>query len=360
MEIASSEDDESMEEGRRGLIDLAYSIDDDYANTLSSIINVDEAKRKLVETQVKAKKEERQGRADFDFSSKDLKKSDDRNEYPSLAWSILGKLNASNYKFSRKPNYDLFFSLISGYSPVEAYPLYSLYISSVSLKCASPNLSNKVIRPIFEKSVDNIMFLENIFRNQGVLTTQPRSQIEDSNSILVNEDNKSQVVQFLKSWYQEIDKDFLDIIDPYFEPASLKKLIEVTGLEIEQPIRILTSEKQRKEIEKNSGLEIEETIKDFWNDNICSEGTLPDLKIISVGLQSLGDQMPIHDRWWLTGSSGIHLGTSTNALDKKRIYRISKLTETERENLDHTIKGFLEMSQSKYEGERVRFKLSML
>lgn len=360
LEIASSEEDETMGERRLGLLDLAYSVDDEYANTLSSVIDVDEAKKKVVRDEIESKKNERKDRNNFDFSSQEVSKPEDLEKYPALAWDILGKLNASNYKFSSKPDYDKFFGFVSSFSPSDGYPLYSLYISTISLKCTSANLSGKIIRPIFDKALDNLIFLRSIFKSDGSFHVSGRTRNENNDFIVVDENNKNDVTDFIKAWYSHSDQELFDVVDPYFELESIKLITDIIGLGYQRPIRILTSEKQRKKIEKQYTGSIDELVKDYYLENVCNDGELPDLRIISVGLASLGDEMPPHDRWFLTKSSGIHIGTSVNGLDKKRIYRISKLSLEERENLEHTVRGFLEMTQSRYEGERVKFNLCML
>ena len=147
----------------------------------------------------------------------------------------------------------------------------------------------------------------------------------------------------------------MNIVDPYFHLEDLELLASIVGNDTELPIQILTSERQRILIEGEAGTDIGDAVAEFWKDNLHSN-YLPDIRLITIGLDSLNGEMPIHDRWWLSENSGLRLGTSMNGIGGKRLSEISILNEEQLTNVEMRIKGFLNLSQRFYEGEKLKAK----
>jgi hypothetical protein len=71
----------------------------------------------------------------------------------------------------------------------------------------------------------------------------------------------------------------------------------------------------------------EEAYRRYWYENL-SDQKPPETDIVIVGTQKGGD-LPIHDRWWVTGGKGLRFGSSFNSLGQKKDSEVSSLTPEE-------------------------------
>ena len=122
-------------------------------------------------------------------------------------------------------------------------------------------------------------------------------------------------------------------------------------------IVILTSWERIKSIiggDTSDTQDIGGTLYNYWIDNINSQ-SVPNIKIIFAGLESMKDRMPIHDRWWLSGKSGLRFGGSINGLGGMKIQEISNITANQLVNIEHQTSGFISTKQRTSNEERIKY-----
>lgn len=353
IEITSVENTEDMEERRLGLIDMAHSFNEEYANRLSSILNIDPAKREIIDKELSDNIKNKDDIEEFSFSNSNVANEFYKDRFGSIAWKILAKLNASNYSFKNGENPSSFCWLVSGYTPEEAYPLYSMYIATLAMKTNNRKEAQSTIRPIFNVVLENVRLLSNLYDKNSIFSDGFEPAISEANQVMLDGDGSvEKALEFLGDWYRAGKTERLDIIDPYFVIQDLSFIADVVGKGSGIEIRILTSVSNVKNIEEAENTNIKQLFIEYWKDTI-QENIVPDFTFIYIGLESKNGQMPIHDRWWLTDSSGVRLGTSVNGIGKSRLSEISILEEGQRANVEHKVMGYLEMKQKKCDGEKL-------
>jgi len=97
-----------------------------------------------------------------------------------------------------------------------------------------------------------------------------------------------------------------------------------------------------------------DALNTYWKKNVINE-KLPYMDIVFVGTTSSGGSMPIHDRWWAIGESGLEMGGSMNGLGKK-IIKISKLSKEELYNVESKFNPYLNRRIKEIEDERLEYR----
>ncbi|HDX9535327.1 TPA: ATP-binding protein [Bacillus thuringiensis] len=158
---------------------------------------------------------------------------------------------------------------------------------------------------------------------------------------------QGEALGFLKNWIRENVKDEIKIYDPYFneEQLSLLKYIPT-----EARVTIYTTASTA-ELEG-----FQERYKNFWS-KICDQ-VPPETNFYVYATDS--GKTPLHDRYILTNTSGLNLGTSLNGYGSKfstiRIMDVEEKSKVENELIIPLIlKPPLE-----YKGQRVKMQMFSL
>jgi len=351
--LSAAEDTEAYEEKRLSLIDSLYTMDRDFAIGLSALVDDDPARKKIIENNISKKNSEKQDRDDFDLSSNDIKKNALSTKYPKLIWSLLGKLNASNHLPDKRADYLNFLDSISSYDFVNAYPMMSYYVHSQGVFASNKKQASSKMRPIFEAlSNGAVLFSELCELNQKTSDNLGCN----GEQIVFGTTESERATEFVGEWVSTLDAEAneLIIIDPYFTHEDLEFIGEVTNKDPNFTIRILTSYSNLKLIAPAAEPSASDVMRAFWRANVSSDA-MPYIDIVFCGIPSLNNEMPIHDRWWISGKSGLRLGGSINGIEGKRITSISKMKNEEVIPVSSRIDGYLYRKQRVYQDERINY-----
>lgn len=349
--ISTLVDTDDIEQKRRSLIDIAYSMDNEYGESLSTIFDSDPAKRSTIEENIKRKKEDLRITEKMN-SDKDLAYN---HKLPSIAWKSLGKLNANNMKIDRKnTNYMNLLKSICLYDPHDMYALVSFYIATLSISAKGEENARKILYPVFNTIVSNIGLFLKMYK---VGSLRLENHKEDHEQIVIEPDRQDDAVNFLKSWISRLHGKTIYIVDKYFHLEDLSTISKSINNDPNYKIKIFTVQKREEEILNSSGSNnsLDVVLEDYWKTNICSE-SIPEIHITFASIKGESDEeFPLHDRWWLSDNGGIRLGTSINSLGRS-FSEISVLTNRQYQNIEQTIGGFLDESQREIKGKKIRYK----
>jgi hypothetical protein len=351
--LSTSEDTEAYEEKRLSLIDSIYTMDRDFAIGLSALVDDDPARKKIIENNISKKNSEKKERDDFDVSSNDIKKNALSEKYPKLMWSLLGKLNASNHLPDKRADYLNFLDSISSYDFVNVYPMLSYYIHSQGVFASNKKQASSKMRPIFEVlSNGALLFSELCELNQKT----SESIGSNGEQIVFGTTEGEKATEFVNEWVSILDAEAneLIIIDPYFTHEDLEFIGDVTNKDPNFRIRILTSYSNLKLIAPTAEPSASDVMRAFWRANVSSDA-MPYIDVVFCGIPSLNNEMPIHDRWWISGKTGLRLGGSINGIEGKRITSISKMKNEEVIPVSSRIDGYLYRTQRLYQDERINY-----
>tara|TARA_R110000822_G_scaffold110329_2_gene240410 strand:+ start:1120 stop:6009 length:4890 start_codon:yes stop_codon:yes gene_type:complete len=351
--LSTNDESEEFEEKRLRLIDSLYSMDKDFASSLSAMVDDDPARKSIIEENVQRKNKERIEKEEFDVLNDQIQHDTVSSKYPRMLWSLLGKLNANNHLPNKRSDYQKFLNSVSQYSFEQAYPMLSYFIHARAVSSQTKQQTKANIKPIFDILVNGIY----LFRGICALDEDKNAKVsKDDESIVFGEGESDAVLDFVKAWISNNADDRLVIIDPYFGLGDLEFIGSAINKDPDFEITILTSYSNLKAIAGNEDSDPDDEINRFWRENISSDST-PKIDVIFCGLPSLKNEMPVHDRWWLSNQKGLDFGGSLNGIGGKRISSISVMNNQEVVSVEHRMDGFLDRSQRSLNGERIKYQV---
>ncbi len=337
---------------QRKLIDIAYRLDPELAASLASIADTDPARaaarRHLRSLEMK--------KAMTAKSGPDIDDSQEAEAYARTAWSLLGALNAGRIE-TVAPDRTRRLAEVAARLPLsEAYPILAWIIENATVRFAKTDQALTHLRPLFEATVLGAELAGRI--TMRTLATGRRARLQPNTSgddgvILFGAGDRTEVMSFLRSWLEQEATSYLTICDEYFGPEDLEVLKLLNAVNPTCRVSILTSQKH---LHQKSISNPEEVFRREWRR--LSDQEPPDTEVLVVGLASSG-KSPIHDRWWLTESAGISVGTSFNSLGITQESKITRLSHAERIKLEEDVDRFFRR-QREYNGERLRYTLFTL
>ncbi|OLV16868.1 ATP-binding protein [Deinococcus marmoris] len=339
---------------RKRIIDVAHSIDKDYAASLADFIDDDPA-RTSMKSELKKKVRE------LDTQNKIINKKGEKiNEerdikaLPNIAWRQLGKLNASRVPTLKPDDMKLRFEEASELGIDRAFPVYTWLIQNFIRRFEGTNKTFDILRPLFISCMSSAELLYSIYGNSFEKITQiTRSRIGPSTlgSLLVQPGQRDEAIKFLKTWLEDNLSQTLLISDPYFGPEELELLRLVVEINPTCVIRILTSRKHLQQ--EKIVLPYDETFSNYWRNHIM-EFEMLDTKIVVADVEGSSGS-PIHDRWYITENAGLKLGTSYNSLGISSISGLNVMDSEEHAQNTAALEQFIIREIRVHEGKRIKY-----
>ena len=280
--LSTNEDSEAFEEKRLGLIDSLYSMDKDFASSLSAMVDDDPARKSMIEDNIKKKNDERLEKEGFDVSSDDIKKNNISPKYPRMLWSLLAKMNAGNHVPNKKSNYQKFLDSISQHSFEQAYPMLSYFIHVRASSSQTKHQTRENIKPIFDILVNGIQLFRGICAIDG---EREVSKVDNEGNIVFGEGESDKVLDFVRNWVSQKGDADLVVIDPYFGLSDLQFIGEAINKDPEYKITVLTSFCNLSSFRGGSDSDPHDEILRFWNENVTSDST-PQIDVVFCGVHS--------------------------------------------------------------------------
>ncbi|WP_339842584.1 hypothetical protein [uncultured Halopseudomonas sp.] len=353
--MSTAENTEDYEYRRRSLIDTLYSMDKDFAAGLSAVVDGDPARKRIIEKNIEKKKAEKLEREEFDISSIDIRDQNLSSKYPTLTWSLLGKLNAENHAPEKRANFLKFVDNAAYYDFDNSYPLLSYYIHAIGRQCSNQKTTSQKMIPIFNSLVNGAVLFYNLCVHEE--KDAPSADINNA-QIVFGAGEIAEVKSFVQSWVSSLEKSELTVIDPYFDLEAFDFIAEAISKDPNFNITILTNYSKIRSLgitSEGGAADVGDVFRSYWDTNICSD-SMPFINFIFCGVPSLNNEMPIHDRWILSGKEGLHLGGSINGFNGHRISTISKLRHEQVIAVMNKVEGYLNTSQKLYSQERIKYQ----
>lgn len=318
-EIYQSEN--NLIETQKNFIDLAYKIDPNLAEKLISLYDDDpareESKEELTTHLLKIKSQ-------FDF---DIEKIDDAKYLPEISSILLRELN-SNLKVPKTYKFLVpFIKKTSDLSYEESYPTFALVIEHVIRSYKGTKAANESIIGLFNNLKFSLNLISILEQNDVSRTKQltDGTQVQPhGRNIVIKAGERTIAEQWLKNWIQNTLIDDIIIIDPFFEKEDLVLLSQISEINPEATVKILSGFSNS--YRKDNRL-LKDDYKMYWDK--ISHDLPPETDFIFVGREP--DMVaPFHDRYWIVPSAnkGLRLGGSYNFLGISKSSEISTLDES--------------------------------
>jgi len=351
MELLIRSDEPDMLSAQRRFIDLAYKIDDKFAASLASIADNDPA-RSMSKHNLERRFEihklrksilspEKTDPDDLDFS---------QNTYPSVAWMLLGSLNADRIPTQRLEEIRSFAIVGSKISLQKAYPIYAWLIQNCVIRYQDKPQANDFIRPLFLAAIKGCNLIINIAEKSSLQIQKVKTNTlyESKKSVVIADMDFEEVKNLLKQWLISNLKNELFIADGYFKKEDLWILLEVISINPKCKVYILTSQKRNYKFH-----DVQQEFLDYWKFHV-SQSAPPPTEVVLARSES-SPLSPIHDRWWISENTGLRIGTSTNSLGNNRISEISDISPGLVEERKEIIKRFVIFKEREYKGEKISY-----
>lgn len=331
-----------------GIIDLAYGIDPEFAASLASMADNDEA-RYL--TRLKGKKQLDNLKLKKSIVNDEKCDDIDEKDYAETAWKMLGALNAnriSTYDYEKMKEY---IKIASEMPLTNAYPIWSWIIQNFTYRYNNTKHVTEFVRPLFEASLIGTELIGIMAERTFGILKRSKSTLSGSsdNNLLVRYNEREKALEFIKEWIENNVRTYLKICDPYFGPDELGLLLQMINNSVPScEVYLLTSLGHQ---DKNNNLSIDEQYTEYWKS--ISDQCPPETKIVAVGTKT--NISPIHDRWWISDSSGLRLGTSFNSIGIKRTSEISLIDENECRLKEDEIDIYLKQLKKDLNGEKLKY-----
>lgn len=346
--------DNSHTNSEKRLIDLAYQLDPEFADSLVSSIsqkaNDEDTKRlekELNYLELKDKVTNDKGKEDL--SKLNYKEAE---RLCKISWRCLGELNAntiSSRKIELMGDYIRTASLL----PLsESYPIYSWLVENSNRR----NTSNgKFTKELFESIYVscNFSLLKESEEKREIMGMDEFYEESKKNSILVKEGMREEAIQFLISHMEENEPDTIIICDPYFGKEELTLIREFQSRLDDVEFKVFTSLKNLKERCENP--DFGEEFSDHWKLQVSHENP-PFIEFCVAGLKD--DTSPIHDRFILFGEKGFEIGGSLNGLGKQKEMAITELQSELYEEINTSLDHYFNNHQRYFRDNRMDVKIS--
>jgi hypothetical protein len=142
---------------------------------------------------------------------------------------------------------------------------------------------------------------------------------------MIRDGHRPEALAALQEWLaSQTGCGHLFVLEPYFGPESVDLLKLVADSEATWEVSIVAGQDSLDRVTQP----YETAYKAAWRERSGDEP--PSTRIEFIGGRTT-KKFPIHDRWWLTERSGLHLGTSYNGFGSKlSTVRVMSLEETAR------------------------------
>lgn len=318
--------DDEEEEGnptQRSIVDFAYRLDPDFATTLASRMDNDEARlaaRKNMKT-LELKKR-------LLDNTDEIGELDDLRAASKAAWLSLGSLNANRAETRHvRTTRDL--AKLAASAPLEdAYPIFAWIIENAIQRRAQAGEAKRLVRDLFEAcmlgcdlAANSVLCLPHSPRMH-----MPNRSVSSEDRTVIRPGERDRALDVLREWIANEADEYLKISDPYFTPVDLEILQLVLSGSPKLKLKIVTSKKQQ--LEKRIDWPWEDAYHRYWKEHFSEQGP-PDTTVYIVGTQETYE-LPLHERWWISKNGrGLRIGTSFNSLGGEKTSEITRLSREE-------------------------------
>jgi hypothetical protein len=155
-------------------------------------------------------------------------------------------------------------------------------------------------------------------------------------------------LQFIRDWLMDVQPEKLWIVEPYFGPESIGVLALVRDVAGDCDVILLAG---RENSLRNVSAPANDAYCAAWER--LREDEPPRCKLILAGGARTG-AFPIHDRWWLAESSGLHIGTSYSGIGA-RASVMRRIDSTETCEALERFREYFAQSRREFNGERLTY-----
>lgn len=336
------------------LVDMAYRIDDDFASTIASGMDNDPV-RIAKRLEMKERLQTLKLRDSLSTGDAEVmgKKGNDPEKMANAAWLALKNLNSGKVVRIENRQARAYIQEASTFPLTYSYPIMSLVIEVAVRNYKDTKQAATFLKPLFKAalmSADLTRRLSAKMRNTAEAHRLNATAEDRADQSLIKGGQREKAIARIREWVRMNTETPIKICDPYFGPEDLDMLQLIRAENGDIPVEILTSWKHQ--TDENVQTPWEEAYQTHWRSNY-SEADPGEVRIVIVGTRENGS-LPIHDRWWISGTTGIRLGSSLNSIGINKASEVTEIEEKDFEGIKNTVEKYLSGAAKTPKGERLR------
>lgn len=323
-----------VSQNRRELIDLAYQVEPALADELVEMVDDDPARVALKSEAKRASELAKTKRAVANACAKSDAEQCDLELLPAAAWRNLGALLSSRLE-PKAPEVMLqFVEKVADETLDQAYPVLSWHLANLERKYQSESDVRAHLVPHCEAVLLATELTESLLRR---VAGAPPDAAEDTpdQGLVVRRHTRDEALQYMRAWLQRNAGEEIVFCDPYFSPEDVEFLRTCLAAAPESTVRVLA---EKRNLQKLDALGPEPFLE-AWNQQ--SDQDPPNTEIIGLAVDGPVAKGVIHDRWLLTGESGLRLGTSFGSMGEDKLSEISVLEPERAKDLQTSLNQYL-------------------
>ncbi|SDR27945.1 hypothetical protein SAMN05443245_4201 [Paraburkholderia fungorum] len=344
MKASNHFNDDGLMDKRQRMLDLAHNIDPSFVDEMISILDDDEAtdgpKSLLKEHHklLEARKE-----AATDVSRLNLQ-NHSLMDLTEIAMRNVSAMNAGR-NYAQQPKLFMELANKSKHFPFPlSYPVW-LWIIESALRKSNQKIAHKSLPQLFDNVCSAAEVSVSLLNRSG---GGRRSSLLDSAESIVGPGDRERLFVRLRDWLANLNDEQIYISDPYFGPDDLDVIKAIAEYAPNKKIVVLTSKEETNRAIK--GASPEEAFRDAWDD-MC-DGSPPQTDIYVIGYGTEGKH-PIHDRWIVSESRGLRLGTSTGSIGGMRLSEISEMDSSQAKEKWSAVTRLLSRETRIWQGQKL-------
>lgn len=317
---------------QRKVIDHAHAIDPDFSKDIINSFDNDPAKLEFFRQKDEANCAAKAIASKIDENSiRGLNGS----QLSDISHKNLGSLNSGRINIRPASEFSVLLDHAQSMPIVRSYPIWSWFLENLVRKLDRSRSYVEV-----HKLLEAVLSAADIARKLAGGLTVPLSK---GGAIKVGD--RDLFVERVVEWASSVDGEVVRISDPYFSPDDMFLVKAILEVAPSSSFRISTS---RKQVLSVGG---DDAFLAAWRD--LSDINPPEIEFSAIGFSD-DDAHPIHDRWIVTRSSGLYLGSSINSIGYSRVSDVGVLGTTDALAKCDIIDKLFERSIRIFEGRPVR------
>jgi hypothetical protein len=343
-------DERAARDSRRRIIDIADKIKPEFADELADLIDTDRA-RKAARSEVK----DRINMLAVKKKISDVKGNaaitrSEAQHLPEASWKNLLGLIGDRLEIKSPTMMIDYLEQASNFTLKDAFPVFSWFMENTARKYAPSKDASGHIRSMADNVLMTTEFLANAIMAMAAKNTHvSKTPVgEFSGGSLLGLNNRDEAITFIERWLSECEEEII-LCDPYFgvKENDLEFFRLVLRASPQSEVIVLTSKSTLAE----QGVLSEEQFLEKWR-QLCDLDP-PVGRILSIGTMK-NSKCVIHDRWLISGSRGLKLGTSFNGIGTGKLSGISTLSDGELLSTQNELSKFIK-GERYIDGERISY-----
>lgn len=312
--------EDSEEASVRSMVDIAYQIDPDLAASIAAKLDSDvrgaEARKEIRFQKLKAQLLDPKVVPDQEAIEPEM--------LANVCWNLLAQLNAGGIS-ARDVESTMTFLRKAKKFPLEGlFPIVAFLIENAIVRRAHADEAKFVLRDVYESMLSTCEIAKAIARRATTIASEKVYFETVTARTLILAGERDKAIGVISDWLAKEAAKFIYVCDPFFGPRDLELMRLVAENKPNLQVTVVTSRKQQDH--DHVTFPYDEFYASYWKNNF-SEEPIARTDVIVVGNQA--GELPIHDRWIISESSGLRLGGSFNGLGMSKDTEISILEEDE-------------------------------